>query len=212
MQNLDEHIKKLVDNSENYYQNEAEKVRADIWSNIRQELHPNRNMAWMKWSLAASILALLALSGISYLREQNKNEEIEKLYAEINKLSDKPQQVITINNPVIPKNLKSQVRTIVLEKINYVRDTVVKIEYAVAPVVKDTIFTQLSPNEAARSDSFASQSNLVLHNVYSNKTEFIFTPSQDEKVKEKRKLFRIRFGSEAEPSDSPNPLSINTKL
>lgn len=160
-QKLDPKFKKMIESSENHYNDYSDKAKDFIWRKIHRQKSNSISKIWKPLTIAASILIILSLSlGFYNIRKQSNltiaslNLQIEQLEEQNLAQIQKPvteSKIITIENEKIVH--VPVIKHEIVEKIKYIHDTVVITQIVVE--YKDKIIEEydISKSEIAAVNS-----------------------------------------------------------
>lgn len=196
--NIDSFFKKSVNESENYYKDEANLAKERIWSQAQPK--KKRKVLPLFFRLLAAACILLFISTtvlfISNLKTQKKVNALVEVNTELNeKVAENAKNTLIKNESSTAVNIASP-DTVFIEKMVYVTNTVVQKEQ-----VTDTVYIQqivyvekeISPESimAIESSIPVDSADQIITENY--ETEILISNSEELK-KEKRKKFKLKFG------------------
>ena len=214
MQKIDSIVRKVIEESKDYYNDEAAKVKGKIWEHIQSKKQDRPNRVLVHSLLAACIVLLLTTVFLSFTLVRSKNSE-KILIALNNNLSDK----LAVNNKItINKRNKSNP---IKENPN---DTVylVKKEIIYQPVerisrITDTVYVQKKTDsiKVASKELLIAENHKISKSTVDNEphfynTEVVIRKNVSGQEKKKKKI-RFRFGGDRDQSENKT-FTLSAKL
>jgi len=213
--NIDSMVKKVVDESMNFYDLEANKAKERIWDQVKLQRQNHPRFILVRSLVAACILFFISTSiiSIAYIKTNKSIKTLAELNSALkNNATVNDQNTFNIKEPVIASNIKStdtiyiERKVIVLKPVNitkHVIDTVYisKIIY----VEKEQAQILLTDNE----NLITTNSNNQTHT--NNYATSILISNNELIKKEKRKKLQIKFGGNKDQINN-GKLSFIVKL
>jgi hypothetical protein len=213
--NIDSMVKKVVDESMNFYDLEANKAKERIWDQVKLQRQNPPRLILVRSLVAACILFFISTSiiSIAYIKTNKSIKTLAELNSALkNNATVNDQNTFNIKEPVIASNIKStdtiyiERKVIVLKPVNitkHVIDTVYisKIIY----VEKEQAQILLTDNE----NLITTNSNNQTHT--NNYATSILISNNELIKKEKRKKLQIKFGGNKDQINN-GKLSFIVKL
>ena len=212
---IDSIVKKVVEESKDYYNDEAAKVKGKIWEHVQSKKQDRPNRILVHSLAAACIILLLTTVFLSFTLMRSKNSE-KTLIAQNNDLKDK----LAVNSKIIiDESDKSNGAE------DYSSDTVymVKKEIIYQPIeriqrITDTVYVREETDSvkavskellmADENDKVSGSLTADESDHYNTEIEIRNKASVQEK---KKKKIRFRFGGERNQSGN-NSFTLSAKL
>jgi hypothetical protein len=215
-QNLDNQFKKIIESSENQYQEYSDRTKNYIWHQLQKEQPNVIPLIWKRLAVAASLLFLLSFTFYMFHYQKQKDEIIENLSAQVKDLKN---EVLTQQQKTIYPELK----IVTVEKERIVNKPIIKTEIIETIKLKtDTIFIKqpIIDNKAlVITDTIVNPKKNDNYQKYdqqniSSQIENSYTLENKTKKKTKEKWFKIRFGGDNKATNNTenNSFAITAKL
>lgn len=206
MQKIDSIVKKVIEESNDYYNGEAAKVKGKIWEHVQAKKLNRSNRMLVRLLAAACIVFFLTTVFLSFTLVRTKNSEknlvalnnhLTGLLAEKNeKIFDQESKISLAQN-----NLKDTVYVVKKEMVYHPVEKIQRITDTV--YVQRTVINEKVPaKESLVAEKNDNVSATTIDNAPTNyNTEILIRRNEPKNVKKKWRI-RFRFGADRDQVDS----------
>jgi transcriptional regulator of met regulon len=213
--NIDSIIKKVIDESVNYYAPEADLAKERIWKKVQFQKRGNISLVLLRLLVAACILLFLSTSviSISYFRTKKSIKTLAQLNCTlINNAKAHDKIALEMNESVYTPYFKSNDTIYIEKKVTVSKPVIITKQVTDTVYVRQIVYVKneqtpelLTKNENSFYSDYNIQNSPALY-----ETKILISNNESNK-QERRKKIQIRFGGHNEqPGDGT--LAFTTKF
>ena len=212
---LDSVFKKSINESEDYYETEANNAKDRIWSQVQHENKKKTLPLLFRLMVAACILLFISTSilVVSNIGTQNKIDALVELNTDMKNKADLNAENELINKELLIAAKLNSTDTVFIEKEVLVTKSIVQKE-----IIIDTVFIQqivYVEKEILPEAFIAIENSIPIDSTYqiitnNYKTEILIKNTKTQK-KENNKKFKLKFGGN-QNSSNDGTIALSSKL